>query len=528
MLMPKTLVITLIGTLIFSYSCKYVGNTEGQNNKPNIIFIMSDDHAAHAIGAYGGRLAGLNPTPNIDKLASEGMLFTSVFCNNSICTPSRASILTGQYPQTNGVLDLDGHLLADNQYLPMEMRKLGYQTAIIGKWHLVNEPAAFDYYKVLPVQGKYFDPEFREKGKGNWPDNLVKHTGFSSDIITDLSIEYLKNRDKSQPFFLMHHHKAPHGPFSHPSRYDDFLEDVEIPEPSSLYSQPHFGSEATRGRNDSLLHYMGSSLSRRHFSHHSSKDTGAVATHNAYQRYLKKYLRCSKGVDDNLGRLIDFLKKEGLWENTVLIYTSDQGMMLGEHDYVDKRWMYEESMQMPFIMHHPELIKPGTKSNLLINNTDFAPTLIELAGGKKPEYMQGRSFINTISGKAETDWRTATYYRYWMHMIHHYVPAHFGIRTKDYKLTFFYSAHYLDPEEFEGHYWNRRYGEALLKEIPVSWEFYDLNSDPLELVNQYNNPTYNKTIAQLKKELSKTREELNETDATYPKLQKIIDQHWND
>ncbi|WP_282136699.1 sulfatase family protein [Seonamhaeicola maritimus] len=521
--MDKLKILTWLGAL-------FLFNTVNAQNhsKPNIIYIMTDDHAATAIGAYGSRLTGLNPTPNIDKLAKEGMLFTSAFCNNSICTPSRASILTGQYPQTNGVLDLDHALDIEKQYLPVEMKKLGYSTAIIGKWHLKNEPAKFDYYKVLPVQGKYFDPEFREKGKGNWPNNLVKHEGFSTDIITDLSMEYLKGRDKNKPFFLMHHHKAPHGPFSYPPRYNDFLENDTIPEPANLYSQPYFGSEATRGRNDSLIHYMGSSLSNRHFSHRSSKKSGALETHRAYQRYLKRYLRCSKGVDDNLGRLFDYLKKEGLWENTVIIYTSDQGMMLGEHDYVDKRWMYEESMQMPFIVHYPKLIRPETKSDLLINNTDFAPTMIELAGGKTPEYMQGQSFIRTLNGKEEKDWRTATYYRYWMHMIHHFVPAHFGIRTKDYKLTFYYSAHYLEPDAYDRFYWKKKYGEALLKPIPVSWEFYDLKNDPKEMINQYKNPKFQETLAELKKELLKTREELNETEANYPKLQKIIDAHWND
>lgn len=208
-----------------------------ETSQPNIIFIMSDDHTFQAIGAYGSRLAAVNPTPTLDQLAAGGMLFTHVFCTNSICTPSRGNIMTGQYSQTNGIKILGDPLPAERQYLPAEMKKLGYQTAIIGKWHLKEEPGAFDYYKVLPVQGKYFDPEFREKGKGTWPDNMVTHPGHSSDVITDLSLEWLERRDKEQPFFLMHHYKAPHDDFEFAPRYTDYLEDVEIPEPESLYHE---------------------------------------------------------------------------------------------------------------------------------------------------------------------------------------------------------------------------------------------------------------------------------------------------
>ncbi|WP_372772412.1 sulfatase [Mangrovibacterium sp.] len=501
--------------------------------QPNIIFIMADDHAAHAIGAYGGRLAGLNPTPNIDRLASEGMLFKNVFCNNSICTPSRASIISGQYPQTNGVLDLDGSLETEKQYLPIELKRQGYQTAIIGKWHLVNEPANFDYYKVLPSQGKYFNPVFNEKGKGNWPQNTVKTEGHSSDVITNSVIEYLENRDKKKPFFVMHHFKAPHGMFEYAPRYSDYLRNTEIPEPASMYYQPGWGSEGSRGVNDSLRNYIGSSVSDRHqyqsYNSYFCGDSlqGLESAHIAYQRYLKDYLRCIKGIDDNLGRLFEFLKTEGLWENTIIIYTSDQGMMLGEHDLQDKRWMYEESMRMPFIMQWPKTIKPGSSIDLLINNTDFAPTLIEIAGSKTPDYMQGHSFINTIEGKPEKKWRTGLYYRYWMHIVHHYVPAHFGLRTKDYKLIFYYGKHYLPESEFGKHYWAKSY-HGIANETPHSWELYDLRNDPQELHNRYHDPAYKEIISELKTELAKQREELRETDENYPEIQKIIEAHWND
>lgn len=516
-----------IGVAILLTSC-----AKQSNKRPNIIFIMSDDHTSQAIGAYGGRLEALDLTPNIDKLAEEGMIFENAFCNNSICTPSRASIITGQYPQTNGVLDLDIHLPAEKHYLPQEMSKLGYSTAIIGKWHLHEEPIHFDYYKVLPGQGKYFNPDFREKGKGEWPNNKVQTEGHSSDVITDLSLAYLKNRDKSKPFFLMHHYKAPHDFFEYAPRYSEFLEDVTIPEPTSLYHQPEFGSEGILGVNGSQTDFIATSVSARNkhrsYANHYFGDTllsDSLITHLSYQRYLKDYLRCVKGVDDNLARLFAYLKEEGLWENTVIIYTGDQGMMLGEHDFQDKRWIYDESMRMPFILHYPNMVKQNSKTDLLINNTDFAPTMIELAGGLAPEYMQGKSFIRTLKGEQEKEWRTATYYRYWMHIIHHYVPAHFGLRTKDYKLIFYYGKHYLPEEEFSKHYWATQY-VGIEKETPPAWEFYDLKNDPEELVNQYNNPEYATIISDLKKELKRQREELNETDDNYPEIQKIIQDNW--
>jgi arylsulfatase A-like enzyme len=522
-------------TLLLCFSLTAPSFGQQPQQKPNIIYIMSDDHAAQAIGAYDGLYAKLNPTPNIDALADSGMLFKNAFCNNSICTPSRASIITGQYPQTNGVLDLDGALDTEKQYLPIELKKLGYSTAMIGKWHLKNEPVNFDYYKVLPSQGKYFNPSFREKEKGSWPNNIVKSTGHSSDVITDISIEYLKGLDKSKPFFLMHHYKAPHDDFEYAPRYEDYLKNIKIPEPESLYHQPEFGSEATRGKNDSLIHLIGTSVSSRHSSsnyvNNYVKDsllTKDEATSLSYQTYLKHYLRCVKGVDDNLGRLFNYLKNEGLWENTIIIYTGDQGMMLGAHDFIDKRWMYEEAMQMPFIVHYPKMIKQGQKTDLLINNTDYAPTMIELAGGTTPDYMQGKSFKNTLEGKPETNWRKATYYRYWMHMVHHYVPAHMGVRTKDYKLIFYYNEHYLPSSEFKNFYWHEKYRDGLEANVPVAWEFYDLKKDPQELVNSYNDPQYHEVITSLKEELKKQRRDLNETDKDYPKIQKIIKMHWDD
>ncbi|MEM1120212.1 MAG: sulfatase, partial [Bacteroidota bacterium] len=472
------------------FSCQSIEKSD-EKTPPNIIYIMSDDHAYNAIGAYQQRLAAVNPTPVLDELAANGMLFTNVFCTNSICTPSRANILTGQYSQTNGVLDLDGRLPAEKQSLPKELKKLGYQTAIVGKWHLKDAPEAFDYYNVLPVQGKYFNPVLytREGGDTTYLADFhggvkrtisgTKYEGHSSDVITDLTLDWLKTkRQKNQPFFLMHHYKAPHDDFEYAPRYEDYLADTYIPEPANMYEQPNFGSEATRGKNDSLINEIGTSISDRHpyrsyVAQYGIETTPRDSTTSqAYQKYLKRYLRCVKGIDDNLGRLFAYLRESDLWDNTVIVYTSDQGMMLGEHDYMDKRWMYDESMRMPFIMHYPNGIPAGSNSDLLINNTDFAPTLIELAGGKVPDYMQGNSFAKTTQGHPETDWRTATYYRYWMHLVHHDVPAHFGLRSNNFKLIYYYGDHYLPEKQGTGTMW--WLDESFkIRPTPAAWEFYD-------------------------------------------------------
>lgn len=507
-----------------------------KQKQPNIIYIMSDDHTTQGFGIYGSRLAKLNPTPTLDKLASEGIIFDNCFVTNSICTPSRASVLTGQYSQANGVLDLEGHLSAEKQYLPKEMKKLGYQTAIIGKWHLHDEPAAFDFYQVLKKQGKYFNPLFRTQGDKPWPNNTLKKKGHSSDVITDLTIDWLKNkREKDQPFFLMHHYKAPHDMFEFAPRYADYLEETYIPEPESLYEDAKHGSVATKGKNGELRSIIGSSVSKRNtirnMGHHmkTNPDTPEPEyTKVTYQEYLKRYLRCVKGVDDNMKRLLDCIEKEGLTENTIIVYTSDQGFMLGEHDYIDKRWMYEESMRMPLFIRYPKMIKAGTRTDAIVNNTDFAPTLIELAGGKTPDYMQGNSFKAILKkGKEPKKWQKSTYYRYWMHMAHkHANPAHFGIRTKDYKLIFFYGKYWVDTDDPQA-VWNKKsWGNDFTRHTPVAWEFYDLKKDPKERVNKYDAPEYQKIIAELKTELFKKRAELNEDDSKYPHIQKIIDQHW--
>ena len=514
--------------LIVLFGCK-----ESSNQKPNIIFIMSDDHTSQAFGIYGSRLASLNPTPTLDKIAGEGMVFENAFCNNAICTPSRASIITGQYPQTNGVLDLDGNIPVERQFLPQEMKKLGYQTAMVGKWHLKQEPASFDFYSVLPGQGKYFDPDFRVQGDKDWPENVVKMKGHSSDCITDITLDWLKSkRDKSKPFFLMHHYKAPHDMFEFAPRYKDYLEDVFIPEPASMYYNGNNGSVGTRGENDELIRVIGSSIGHRNIIRnmgmHMDIDPEIADPeykHLAYQEYLKRYLRCVKGVDDNLERLFAYLESESLMDNTIIIYTGDQGFYLGEHDYIDKRWMYEEGMRMPFFVRYPKSIEAGSRTDAIINNTDFAPTIIELAGGTVPEYMQGHSFKSILeTGEEPEGWQQATYYRYWMHMAHrHANPAHFGIRTKDYKLIFFYGKFWKDfGEKKNKEGWGSRYNF----ETPAAWEFYDLKKDPMEMQNEYNNPEYTKMIEDLKNQVADKRKELNEEDSAFPHIQEVIDASW--
>ena len=518
--MKKTSTIEIMGLCVLMA----VNTLTAKGAKPNILYIMSDDHAAHAIGAYGGRLAQLNPTPTIDRLAAEGMVLENTFCNNSVCSPSRASILTGQYSHVNGVKSLGGKVAEENQTLPLAMREAGYQTAVIGKWHLGIQPLAFNYYKVLHSQGKYHNPEFFERVSPEAEETKYVQKGYCSDIIAQSSIKWLKQRDKNKPFMVLTHFKAPHGPWDAHERYDDLYADIDIPEPDSLWDNGNNGSMATRGHNDELLFNIGSSVGRRNkYRSHVAKDrslksmlsgmTDDEAKRVGYQSYLKQYLRCVRGVDDNIKVLLDYLKAEGELDNTIIIYTSDQGMMLGEHDYIDKRWMYEESQRMPFIVRYPKAISARTRSDALINNTDFAPTLLDYAGVPTPESMQGRSFRAIMAtGKEPAGWRKATYYRYWMHMKHHYNPAHFGIRTKEWKLIFFYGS---DESEKKG---NGR--------TPPAWELYSMKSDPLEMNNLYGNTEYQEISAKLKEQLKVVRAEVRDSDADNPFIAEIIAKHW--
>lgn len=534
--------------LILTYSCKEKKTETVKVDQPNIIYIMSDDHTTQGIGAYGSRLATLNPTPTIDRIANEGVLMQNVFCTNSICTPSRASIMTGQYGQVNGVVDLSGSLKPENQYLAIEMGKLGYQTAMIGKWHLKHAPEAFDYYNVLPGQGDYFNPTLYSRDGGEKKEikfeeditrevNATKYKGHSSDVITDVSLDWLKNkRDKTKPFFLMHHFKAPHDFFEYAPRYENYLADVNIPEPASLWDNKNNGSIGTKGINNTLIDTIGSSIGHRNvirnMGMHMKIDPNIPDPEYkrlAYQEYLKRYLRCVKGVDDNVKRLFTYLEEEGLMDNTIIVYTGDQGFMLGEHDYIDKRWMYEESMRMPFLVRYPKNIKAKSKIGAIVNNTDFAPTLIEMGGGKTPDYMQGKSFKQIIeTGKEPEDWKKETYYRYWMHMAHqHNNPAHFGIRTKDYKLIFFYGKDYNIERNTEAQDWAHNPESMSDFETPPAWEFYDLNKDPKEMDNKYGDEKYASIISDLKQRLKKLRAEVKEDDSQFPQIEEVVKEYWD-
>ena len=499
--------------------------------RPNILFIMSDDHTAQAIGAFATLLKPLNPTPNIDILAAEGRCFDNAFCTNAICTPSRACVITGQYDHINGVFDLGGTIKPEHQTLPIQMRKAGYQTAIIGKWHLKAEPN-FDYYKVLPGQGKYFDPAFRIPGDQPWPRNVVTHQGqHSSDAITDSALEWFtEKRDPSRPFFLCHQFKAPHDYFESAPRYDSYLADLQIPEPASLWDLPDtWGSLATRGDHDELIPHIGTSIGRRNPRRSYARDLPKQFPREftwkyddpdlsnydikrlAYQAYLKKYLRCVKGVDDNLKRLFDCMKEAGVYENTLIIYTGDQGFWLGERDYQDKRWAYDPSERMPLIVRYPKAIPAGTRSDAIVENVDFAPLMLDYAGAEIPASIQGRSFRTICeTGNEPADWKMATYYRYWMHMAHHDNPGEMAIRTKTHKLIYFYGCDYKGKNQ-----------------TPPAWELYDLQKDPEELNNVYDDPGYAEVRDQLKVQFAQLRKDIGDDGSHYPECEKVVQEFWD-
>lgn len=516
--------------LLLTFVLLSVGSVRA-DERPNILFIMSDDHTAQAVGAYATLLKDLDPTPTIDSIAAEGICFDNAFCTNAICTPSRACIITGQYNHINGVPDLGGRIEPDKQTLPILMRQAGYQTAMIGKWHL-KVPPNYDYYKVLPGQGKYFDTEFRIQGDKPWPNNVVKYPGsHSSDVIADATIDWFKNhRDPDKPFFVCHHFKAPHDYFESAPRYDSYLADVEIPEPESLWHKSDtWGSIATRGHDDELVPHIGTSIGRRNprrsyaadlpkkfpkefkWDYKDPKLSDDEVKRLAYQAYLKKYLRCVKGVDDNLKRLLDHLKAEGLYDNTVVIYTGDQGFWLGEKDYQDKRWAYDESQRMPFIVRYPKSIPMGIRSDAIVENIDYPALMLDFAGIPIPSEMQGRSFRSICeTGKEPADWKKAAYYRYWMHMAHHDNPGEMAIRTKTHKLIYFYGCNY------EGQ-----------NQTPPAWELYDLVNDPREMNNVYDDPSYAEVREELKSQFAQLRQDVGDDGSLYPKCEAVVQEFWD-
>ena len=454
---------------------------QGRGSRPNIVFIMSDDHASHAIGAYGSKI---NQTPNIDRIARGGVRMDNCFVTNSICTPSRACILTGQYSHVNGVKTLDDAIDPKTVHLGHHLRNAGYQTAMIGKWHLQTEPQGFDHWRVLPGQGLYRDPVFIE------PGGRKTYPGYCTDLIGDFALEFLEKRDKSKPFFLMCHHKAPHREWTPSAKYKDWLKDTDVPEPDNLYEDLTKRSAAAQR---ATLRVGDDMLPTDLKTPKPAGLEGRALRKWAYQLYIKDYLRCVRSVDDNVGRVLDYLDANGLTENTLVVYTSDQGFFLGDHGWFDKRFMYEESLRMPFLARYPKTIKPGTVNKDFILNIDFAPTFLAVAGGKAPASMQGESFAANLGGKTPKKWRQSMYYRYWMHLGGgHTVTAHYGVRTRTHKLIYYYG----QALGAKG---------AVDQPTPPEWELFDLVKDPREMKNVHGDPAYAKVTAQLEAELQRLR-----------------------
>jgi arylsulfatase A-like enzyme len=470
-------------------------------DRPNIIFIMSDDHAAHAIGAYGSRV---NATPHLDRLAREGMRLDNVFVTNSICTPSRAAILTGQYAHLNGV-PVFNRFDSARVTVAKLLQQGGYHTAMVGKWHLGSDPAGFDRWEILPGQGDYFDPIFYTAAGER------KYTGrYVTDVITDVAMDVIKSRPRDKPFFLMVHHKAPHRPWEPSAAHRALFGSRWVPEPATLWD-----SYATR---TDALHEnrqrVADDLTRRDLKLEPPPGlsdtertqwleekpavvtiprdgqavtlTGEALTRWKYQRYMQDYLATIQSVDDNVGRLLAFLDESGLARDTIVVYTSDQGFFLGDHGLFDKRFMYEESLRMPFLVRWPAAIEPKTHSDAMALNVDFAPTFLEAAGLAVPAVMQGRSLLPVLRGTAPTDWRTSMYYRYYHDPGHHDTRAHYGVRTRTHKLVYF---------------WKKD-----------QWELFDLVRDPAELHNLYGQPGQEALTRELKTELARLKAALRDED----------------
>jgi len=465
----------------------------GSDRRPNLLFIMSDDHTSQAMGCYGLRLSAYAPTPHIDRIATEGAILRNCFCTNSICVPSRASILSGQYSHIHGAKTLAGRLAPTADNVAKHLQAAGYQTALVGKWHLKDQPAGFDYYNVLRGQGRYHNPILYETG-ADWQQGGEAHQGHSTDVITDLALNWLRGgRDAGKPFALMCHFKAVHEPFYSHERYRHLYADRNLPEPEDL-----FWPESPRGKRfegwplEILAQRFQKSPNRYAPPKLDVAGLDAAGIRSAtYQKFMKDYLRAVAGIDDNVGRLLAWLDETGQAEDTVVIYTADQGYFLGEHNLFDKRFMLEESLRMPFVMRYPREIAPRTSLDEIVLNIDFAELFLDYAGATVPGDMQGRSFRANLAGHTPGDWRDAMYYHYWTHQEER--PSHYGIRTKRYKLIYYYGL------------------VRMGREPQQCWELYDLQTDPREQTNQYDNPAYTDTISALKRHLHRLRIEYQDT-----------------
>lgn len=482
------------------------------DDRPNILFVFTDDHAPHAIGAYNGWLKSVNPTPNIDKLAKSGMTFVNSFCTNSICGPSRAVIQTGKHSHKNGFMNNGNSFDWNQQTFPKLLQKAGYQTAIYGKSHLKGEPQGYDDWAVLPGQGLYYNPDMIT------PEGKVTIEGYCTDIVTDMAVDFLKNDlDGDKPFMLMVQHKAPHRNWMPALRHLNLYDDIDIPEPDTLFDDyadnapsakyqeleidrhmhinydlfldltPDFedlpiSTDKSAWRNmqrmtPEQVKAWRAAYGPKDKAFHEANLSGKDLVRWKYQRYAKNYLRSVKGVDESVGTLVKTLEELDLDDNTIVIYSSDQGFYIGDHGWYDKRWMYEESLKMPFIAKWPGVTKKGSKSWKMIQNLDYASTFLDIAGASIPDDLQGESLVPLLKGEKPDDWRTAIYYHYYEYPSVHMVPRHNGVRTFRYKLMHFY--------EFD------------------EWEFYDLKEDPDEKMNLYNNPEYAKQVKNMKRQLDK-------------------------
>ena len=452
------------------------------STRPNILYIMSDDHAAHAISAYGSQI---NHTPHIDRLADQGVRLTNTFCTNALCTPSRATILTGQYSHVNGVKTLDDEIDSSRPIQSQKLlKKAGYDTAIVGKWHLGNNeesnPQGFDHWNILPGQGDYYDPMMIENGVEK------QHEGYVTDLITDFAIGWLDSRDSENPFFLMVHHKAPHSSWIPAKRHENLGVEGEFPEPETLMDDYKTRSEAVKITSIRVEDTRKPNLKLDPPSGISQDEKRKWA----YQRYITDYTRTIQAVDDSVGTLLDYLDEHDLAENTLVVYTSDQGMFLGDHGWHDKRFMYEESLRMPFIARLPEKIEAGSVGSDMLLNVDFAPTFMDYAGVEVPDDVQGSSAREMLEGAAPDDWQNSLYYRYWMHTIGHKVIPNYGVRNERYKLIFYYGVTLEDT-----------HNPGI--NIEAEWELYDLEADPREMNNVYAQPEFAEVQAVMLTELDR-------------------------
>lgn len=471
-----------------------------ESSRPNLVFIFSDDHAYQAISAYG-EARKLLDTPHIDRIAAEGIRFDRCVVPNSICGPSRATVLTGKYSHKNGFYNNTNSRFDGSQVtMPKLLQAAGYQTAIIGKWHLVSDPTGFDHWEILPGQGVYYNPPMIRNGE------KVKHDGYTTEIITDLSLEWLQERDKSRPFLLMCQHKAPHREWEPSLKYLGHDGDRRYPIPETLFDDYSGRGKAEREQDMTIARTMterdlklvtpaqltpeqltkwNAYYEPRNEAFRKANLQGEDLVRWKYNRYMHDYLGCIRSVDESVGRILKYLDDNGLAENTLVIYSSDQGFYLGEHGWFDKRWIFEESLRTPLVARWPGVIRPGGVNRDLVSNLDFAPTLLSAAGVETPADVQGSSLMPLLKGQTPSDWRKSFYYHYYEYPGPHSVARHYGVVTDRYKLVHFY-----EPD------WNY-------------WELFDLQTDPLEMRSVYGQADYAQVQQELSQELQRLRRELD-------------------